>query len=339
MISSVHFNDEGAEALTKTMSRYEYHESVLMVETMEALQPAPGKLFVDGTLGGGGHTGALLEAGARVIGLDQDPEALAFATRKLESYGDRFQPVRASFAQAGEVLDRLEIVQIDGALLDLGISSHQIDTPERGFSFQREGPLDMRMDPDAPITAASLVNTMAAEQLERIFRSYGEEPAARKIAARLVRDRLVEPFTTTLQLANAVEKVVPRRGKTHPATRVFQALRIAVNRELDVLPVALELFTQRLAPGGRFAVITFHSLEDRIVKQFFKSRAVEWLDRPEWPAPKRNHSVWCLQRPSSPVMRSSRPIHAHAAPSSASPKNFRSVVSKPNASLDTAHVS
>ncbi len=288
MIAANDYPEEGAQASSKTMSRYEYHESVLLAETIEALQPAPGKLFVDGTLGGGGHTGALLEAGARVIGLDQDPEAIAFASRKLASYGDRFQPVRASFSQVGEVLDRLEIGQIDGALLDLGISSHQIDTPERGFSFQREGPLDMRMNPDAPVTAASLVNTMAAEQLERIFKTYGEEPAARKIAARLVRDRQVEPFTTTLQLANAIEKIIPRRGKTHPATRVFQALRIAVNRELDVLSEALELFTQRLAPGGRFAVITFHSLEDRIVKQFFKARAVEWLDRPEWPAPRPN---------------------------------------------------
>ena len=288
MIAALHSLEEGCEALTNTMSRYEYHESVLLAETIEALQPAPGKLFVDGTLGGGGHTAALLEAGARVIGLDQDPEALAFASRKLEPYGDRFQPVRSSFVQVDEVLNRLGVVQIDGALLDLGISSHQIDTPERGFSFQKEGPLDMRMDPDAPVTAASLVNTMAAEQLERIFRSYGEEPAARKIAARLAKDRMVEPFTTTLQLANAVEKVVPRRGKTHPATRVFQALRIAVNRELEILPVALESFTQRLAPGGRFAVITFHSLEDRIVKQFFKPRATEWIDRPEWPAPKRN---------------------------------------------------
>lgn len=288
MIRANHSHMEGAEALPKTMSRYAYHESVLLAETIEGLQPAPGKLFVDGTLGGGGHSEALLAAGARVIGLDQDPEAIAFASQKLEPHGDRFQAVRASFVQVGEVLDRLNIVQIDGALLDLGISSHQIDTPERGFSFQREGPLDMRMDPDSPITAASLVNTMAEEQLERIFRSYGEEPAARKIAAHLVRERLVAPFTTTLQLANAVEKVVPRRGKTHPATRVFQALRIAVNRELDVLSQALELFTQRLVPGGRFAVITFHSLEDRIVKQFLKARAVEWLDRPEWPAPKRN---------------------------------------------------
>lgn len=288
MIAAVYFQEEGFIAQPEIMSRYEYHESVLLAETIDALQPAAGKLFVDGTLGAGGHSGALLAAGARVIGLDQDPDAIAFASGRLSEYSDRFQPVRASFAEVGEVLDRLGIAQIDGALLDLGVSSHQIDTPERGFSFQKDGPLDMRMDPNGPVTAAALVNTMAPEQLERIFRAYGEEPAARKIAARIAKDRLVQPFETTLQLANAVEKVVPRRGKAHPATRIFQALRIAVNRELDVLPVALEQFTQRLAPGARFAVITFHSLEDRIVKQFFKARATEWLDRPEWPAPKRN---------------------------------------------------
>ncbi|MEI9893886.1 MAG: 16S rRNA (cytosine(1402)-N(4))-methyltransferase RsmH [Chthoniobacter sp.] len=179
--------------------------------------------MVDGTLGGGGHTAAFLAAGARVIGLDQDPEALEFAGRKLVEFGDRFTAVHSSFTKVGEVLDRLGIAQIDGALLDLGVSSRQLDSAERGFSFMREGPLDMRMDPTNLISAADLVNTMAGDQLEKIFRNYGEEPAARKIAARLVRDRLVTPFRTTLQLAQAVESVVPRRGRTHPATRIFQA--------------------------------------------------------------------------------------------------------------------
>jgi 16S rRNA (cytosine1402-N4)-methyltransferase len=152
----------------------------------------------------------------------------------------------------------------------------------------REAKLDMRMNPDGPITAADLVNTMGVTQLARIFKVYGEEPAANKIAQRLVRDRAVRPFETTLQLAEAVESVVPRRGKTHPATRVFQALRMAVNRELDVLPEALELFAARLAPGGRFGVISFHSLEDRIVKQFFATRSAETVDDPTWPAARPN---------------------------------------------------
>jgi 16S rRNA (cytosine1402-N4)-methyltransferase len=267
---------------------YEYHESVLLAEVVERLAPAPGKLIVDGTLGGGGHAAALLAEGAQVIGLDHDPAALEFAGRKLAEFGERFRAVRSSFAKAGEALNAIGVNKIDGALLDLGVSSHQLDAPERGFSFMHEGPLDMRMDPSSPISAADLVNTMSGEQLERIFRTFGEEPAARKIAARLTRERLVRPFTTTKELADAVESVVPRHGRAHPATRIFQALRIAVNRELDALAEGLQQFTDRLAPGGRFAVITFHSLEDRIVKTYFKERTAEFVDRPEWPAPRPN---------------------------------------------------
>lgn len=274
--------------LTVKQPRHEYHLPVLLAQTIAALAPAPGRVIVDGTLGGGGHSEALLEAGARVIGIDQDEEAIAYASRRLSLYGARFTAARGSFGNVDAILDGLGIGQIDGALLDIGVSSHQLDTPERGFSFMNDGPLDMRMDTSSPITAASLVNTMSAEQLERIFRTFGEEPAARKIAGRIVRDRLVQPFETTLQLAQAVESVVPRHGKAHPATRIFQALRIAVNRELEVLEQALTAFSARLAPGGRFGVITFHSLEDRIVKAFFAHRSTEWLDRPEWPEPRPN---------------------------------------------------
>lgn len=269
-------------------SRSEYHRPVLLAEVVEALAPGPGKTIVDGTLGGGGHAAALLAAGARVIGLDQDREATAEATARLAGAGRDFRAVRSNFSRIGEVLDELGVAQIDGALLDLGVSSHQLDEPTRGFSLQADGPLDMRMDDREPRTAADLVNTLGGEELERIFRTYGEEPAARRIAARIVRERIAHPFTTTSQLAAAVEGVVPRHGRTHPATRVFQALRIAVNRELEVLDLALEKITSRLAPGGRFAVITFHSLEDRPVKQFFKHHSTEWLDRPEWPEPRRN---------------------------------------------------
>ena len=265
-----------------------YHEPVLLAGTLALLAPAPGKLFVDGTLGGGGHTEAFLKAGARVIGLDQDPQALAFAGERLAAYGERFQPVRTNFEAIESVLDGLGISGIDGALLDIGVSSWQLDTPERGFSFQEEGPLDMRMNPDAPLSAADLVNTAPEAELIRIFREYGEETAARRIARQIVLDRAARPLATTLDLVRSVEKVNPRRGRTHPATKVFQALRIAVNRELEVLETALRAFSARLNPGGRFAVITFHSLEDRIVKNFFRARSQEWLDRPEWPAPRRN---------------------------------------------------
>jgi len=265
-----------------------HHEPVLLAQTLALLAPAPGELFVDGTLGGGGHTEALLEAGARVIGLDQDPQALAFARERLARFGDRFQAVRANFETVSAVLDGLGVGQIDGALLDIGVSSWQLDAPERGFSFQENGPLDMRMDPEGPVTAADLVNHAPEEELIRIFREYGEESDARRIAQQIVRDREVRPLETTLELAASVEKVHPRRGRAHPATKVFQALRIAVNRELDVLQAALVAFSARLASGGRLGVITFHSLEDRIVKTYFKTGSQEWLDRPEWPAPRRN---------------------------------------------------
>ncbi len=291
MIAIAEFSTKrAAPAKTKTLKTrdYEYHDTVLLAEAVKLLAPAPGRLIVDGTLGGGGHSAALLAAGARVIGVDQDPEALAFAEARLGEGGENFRAVRGNFAQIGGVLDALGVAKIDGALLDLGVSSRQLDAAERGFSFMREGPLDMRMDPSAPVSAADLVNTVSGEQLEKIFRNFGEEPAARKVAVRLVRDRLVTPFATTKQLADAVETVIPRRGRTHPATRIFQALRIAVNRELDVLAEGLAQFSARLAPGGRFAVITFHSLEDRIVKTFFKARTTEFLDRPEWPAPRPN---------------------------------------------------
>jgi 16S rRNA (cytosine1402-N4)-methyltransferase len=261
---------------------------VLLAEVIDALAPAPGKVIVDGTLGGAGHTAALLAAGAQVIGLDQDPEALAFAERRLVEFGDQFRAIRTNFSHAREALARIGVTRIDGVLLDIGVSSRQFDAPERGFSFQNVGPLDMRMDPSGPITAADLVNTMSGEQLEKIFRTFGEEPAARKIAAKLTRERLVTPFKTTKDLADAVEAVVPRHGRTHPATRVFQALRIAVNRELDALSEGLEQFTPLLAPGARFAVISFHSLEDRIVKTYFKERTVEFIDRPEWPEARPN---------------------------------------------------
>jgi 16S rRNA (cytosine1402-N4)-methyltransferase len=266
-----------------------FHTSVLLKEVMEVLAPRAGETFVDGTVGGGGHSEALLEAGAHVIGLDQDQEALDFATKEsLHRFGERFQPVQVNFEYLGETLDDLHVPGVDGVLLDLGVSSWQLDTAERGFSFQREGPLDMRMNPAAGMTAADLVNTAPAAELVRIFQVYGEEPHARRIAARIVSGRVAKPFETTMQLALAVEEVVPRRGRIHPATRIFQALRIAVNREMEVLESALGQAAARLRPGGRMAVITFHSLEDRMVKEFFRLRSTAELDRPEWPAPRPN---------------------------------------------------
>lgn len=266
-----------------------YHVPVLMREVLEFLAPAPGKVIVDGTLGGGGHTTALLDNGATVFAFDQDPEAFSnFASLRLGGFLGRFRPVQANFQNVEAELEKLGVTQIDGALLDLGVSSHQLDTPERGFSLQADGPLDMRMSPETPMSAADLVNTASEEDLARIFRDFGDEPSARRVAAHIARQRAAKMFTTTLQLADCISGVLPKKSRIHPATRCFQALRIAVNRELEVLTSALESFSRLLVPGGRIAVISFHSGEDRIVKNFFRDHATEWLDRPEWPAPRRN---------------------------------------------------
>lgn len=310
MIRTLNFEHEAPPAAGKRGARFmksetaaeNFHEPVLLRETVELLAPAPGKLIVDGTLGGGGHSKAFVEAGATVIGLDQDPDALVFAKKRIGTANGRFQVVHANFSKLDEVLDRLGIRQIDGALLDLGVSSWQLDTPSRGFSFMREGPLDMRMNPGAATTAAGLVNNASAGELEEIFREFGEERAARRIAAKIVRDRVTRPFETTLDLARVVKSVIPRRGKTHPATRVFQALRIAVNRELDVLAQALEQLGGRLRAGGRLGVITFHSLEDRIVKTYFKTRSAEWIDKPEWPEARPNPACIFKLVKSGPVL-------------------------------------
>jgi 16S rRNA (cytosine1402-N4)-methyltransferase len=266
----------------------DYHVPVLADEVITFLRPAPGTVFLDGTLGGGGHTERLLAAGARVVGLDRDPDAFAHAGDRLAAFTDRFTPVQSNYADADQVLDSLGIHTIDGALLDIGVSSHQLDEATRGFSLLHDGPLDMRMGPDATESAADLVNHAPAEELTRIFREYGEEKSAARIAAHLVRVRENQPITTTGQLANAVSQVVPRFSKRHPATRVFQALRIAINDELGSLERGLDTISARLAPAARFGVITFHSLEDRIVKKYFKHRSSAWIDRPEWPEPRKN---------------------------------------------------
>ncbi|PYI91496.1 MAG: 16S rRNA (cytosine(1402)-N(4))-methyltransferase [Verrucomicrobia bacterium] len=270
------------------MEDFTYHRPVLVSESVELLAPRAGSLVVDGTCGGGGHTAEILRAGADVVALDQDPDAIEFATEKLAEYGGRVTLCQANFREAGKILDELGVVGIGGALLDLGVSSRQLENASRGFSVMRQGPLDMRMDPRRELTAATVVNSYSEEDLTRIFRELGEEPAARRIASQLVKLRKTTPFQDTMQLAKAIEKIVWRHGRRHPATQVFQALRMEVNDELGALEDGLRALTKRLESGARFAVITFHSLEDRIVKNFFRDRSREWLDRPEWPEPRRN---------------------------------------------------
>jgi 16S rRNA (cytosine1402-N4)-methyltransferase len=261
------------------------HEPVLAREVFDFLRPAPGRTIIDGTLGGGGHSSLLLKGGARVIAFDRDREALAHTRELLAPFGEQFTALEGNYAEAPEMLPALGISQVDGILLDLGVSSHQLDTPERGFSFQREGPLDMRMGHHGT-TAADLVNTLPASELARLFREYGDEPRAIRFAARIVRAREKKPLATTAELAELI--AAGRSGPRHPATRVFQALRIAVNDEIGSLERALPAFASILVPGGRMAVITFHSLEDRIVKHFFRRHAAAEIDDPTWPAPRPN---------------------------------------------------
>ena len=265
-----------------------YHRPVLESEVVALLAPKLDSLVVDGTCGGGGHTQALLRNGANVLALDRDPDAIQHVSEQLARFGQRVTVVQANFRHADKVLDELRIGAIGGALLDLGVSSRQLENAERGFSLVRNGPLDMRMDPANPLTAATIVNDHSVEQLTQLFRELGEEPAARRIASAIVKLRKTTPFRETLPLAHTIEKVVGRHGRHHPATQVFQALRMEVNDEIGALEQGLRVLTARLEPGARIAVIAFHSLEDRIVKNFFRDRSREWFDRPEWPEPRRN---------------------------------------------------
>ncbi|MGI8605348.1 MAG: 16S rRNA (cytosine(1402)-N(4))-methyltransferase RsmH [Verrucomicrobiales bacterium] len=266
-----------------------YHTPVMADEVAHFLQPGPKKLFLDCTLGGGGHSERLVEAGASVLALDQDPDAVDYARQRLSECEDRIAFIHMNFRHYPDLLREVGLErELDGILLDLGVSSWQIDTPERGFSFHRNGPLDMRMNTSCGQTAAELLAATDEEELRRIFRSYGEEPQAGRVASAIVRHRRTAAIETTGQLASLVEQVCGRRGPKHPATRVFQALRIAVNDEMGALRDALEQAPKWLKPGGRLLVVTFHSLEDRMVKQFLHHQSKPTIDRPEWPAPRPN---------------------------------------------------
>ncbi|MST35169.1 16S rRNA (cytosine(1402)-N(4))-methyltransferase RsmH, partial [Acidimicrobiaceae bacterium USS-CC1] len=251
------------------------HRPVMLDEIVELFGAVPAGVLLDGTLGGAGHARALLEAhpGLRLVGIDRDPDAVAAASAALAGFGSRVTVVRARFADAARVLDDLGVEALSGALLDLGVSSWQLDRPERGFSYRAEGPLDMRMDPTTGPSAADLVNDLAEGELARILRAYGDERFAGRIARAVVAAR---PVTTTVQLAELVREAIPaatRRTGGHPARRTFQALRIAVNDELRSLPDALDALIGRLAPGGRIGVLSYHSGEDRIVKDRLRAAA------------------------------------------------------------------
>lgn len=252
-----------------------YHVSVLLQETIDGLKIQKGKKYIDATVGAGGHTRAIVEHGGEVLALDQDTDALEEAKRNLASLP--VTVVYGNFAKIEEIAREAQFGNVAGILFDIGVSSHQLDSAERGFSFLQDSPLDMRMDSNLQVTAADLVNGLNKGELAELFFKYGEEKFAHRIAQNIVRQREKGPITTTKELADVIYRSYPVKGKIHPATKVFQALRIAVNDELnslsDALPQALEL----LISGGRIAVITFHSLEDRIVKYIFKDFAQRGL--------------------------------------------------------------
>jgi 16S rRNA (cytosine1402-N4)-methyltransferase len=249
------------------------HESVLASEVVELLRPAPGKLLLDGTLGGGGHSELFLERGARVIGLDKDPRALAAARARLARFGEAFRAVRSDFRDAKNVLDALGLAGVDGAIVDLGVSSPQLDEAARGFAFSRPGPLDMRMASEGE-TLGDLLRRIDERELARILKEYGEEPFARPIARAVKKAVAADEPLDTGRLAELVAAAVPRKAwprRIHPATRTFQALRIAVNDELGALAAWLDGLPDTLNVGGRAAAISFHSLEDRRVKEKFRA--------------------------------------------------------------------
>lgn len=259
------------------------HVPVLYQEVMDFMQPRPGGRYIDGTVGAGGHTLGLLERSnpnGQVLAFDRDREAIAFARQRLAAYDGRVHFVNDSYSHMADVAAEMGFAPVDGVLLDLGLSSRQLADPQRGFSFLKEGPLDMRFDPVQPTTAADLLNTLDEQDLADLFYQYGEEPHSRRLARLIVANR---PLTTTTELADLIAGKTRRRERIHPATRVFQALRIAVNQELEIIEAGLKAAVSLLRPGGRLLVIAFHSLEDRIVKQFMRRLNQDCICPPQQP--------------------------------------------------------
>jgi 16S rRNA (cytosine1402-N4)-methyltransferase len=282
------------------------HNPVMVAEVLAGLDVKPGGRYVDGTLGGGGHAAKILSASSPngwLFGCDRDATAIEAASARLAEFAGRFEVARGNFADLAEML---EAGSCNGVLLDLGVSSPQLDTAERGFSFQHDGPLDMRMDTRQGLTAAELVNTLGAEELAKIFWELGGETQSRRFARAIEHDRRTQPFTSTGQLAGLIERLAPRHGKrAHPATKIFQALRIAVNDEMGSLVRGLAAGVKVLKSGGRLAVITFHSLEDAMVKEFGRERSRDYefdgpVDVPELRRPRKPELKWVERKALKP---------------------------------------
>ena len=265
-----------------------HHISVLLNECIDNLNITPDGIYVDGTMGGGGHSLEIAKrlTTGRLICIDQDPNAHEAAGKRLAEYKDRITFVRDNFGNIANILDSLGIEKIDGMLLDIGVSSHQLDEAERGFSYQQDAPLDMRMNPDRSFSAYDVVNGYDEDELDRVIFTYGEERWARRIAQFIVKERENKPIETTGELVDIIKKAVPkgaRKDGPHPAKRTFQAIRIEVNGELEVLQRAIDNVAARLAVGGRLCIITFHSLEDRIVKEAFRKQENPCICPPQFP--------------------------------------------------------
>jgi 16S rRNA (cytosine1402-N4)-methyltransferase len=283
------------------------HKTVMAAEVLDALKPRPGGRYADGTLGGAGHAADILAVSSPtgwLFGCDRDGIAVEAAKKRLaEKFAGRFEIRQENFA---EMAGWIPVAGCDGVLLDLGVSSPQLDSPERGFSFQHDGPLDMRMDTRQTLTAADLVNGAGAEELAKIFWEFGDEHESRRFAKAMVHDREQRKFETTRQLAELIDRLSPRRGKkVHPATKIFQALRIAVNDEMGSLKHGLEAAVKILKPGGRLAIITFHSLEDRVVKEFGRERTCDYtftggVDVPELRRPRAPELKWVTRKAIKP---------------------------------------
>ena len=265
------------------------HKSVLLEETIENLNIKPDGIYVDGTLGGGGHSYEIakrLTAGGRLIGIDQDADAIKAATDRLKEFADRVTIVRNNYCNIADVLDELGIVKVDGIILDLGVSSYQLDTAERGFTYNVDAPLDMRMDQRQEVTARDIVNDYSEYDLYRIIRDYGEDRFAKNIAKHIVAARQKKPIETTFELNEIIKAAIPMKVRAtggHPSKRTYQAIRIELNRELEVLENSIDMMIDRLNKGGRLCIITFHSLEDRIVKVRYKNNENPCTCPPSFP--------------------------------------------------------
>ncbi|HEX7621506.1 MAG TPA: 16S rRNA (cytosine(1402)-N(4))-methyltransferase RsmH [Anaerolineales bacterium] len=284
------------------------HQPVLYQEIIHALRPKSGARYVDGTLGAGGHAAGLLagsEPGGLLLGLDVDPQALSLATQKLAPYGERAWLKKAPYTSLPSQLAEMGWDSVDGILLDLGASSMQFDNPERGFSFLADGPLDMRFDPSNPLTAAEIINMWPEQELADIIYRFGEETASRRIARAIVAAR---PVVGTRQLAAIIERVKPRHGPHHPATQAFQALRIIVNGELESVEKMLPLAVQALGSGGRLAIISFHSLEDRLVKEYYRRESKDCICPPRQPVCTCGHKASIKEITRRPITPSEEEI-------------------------------